>query len=111
IPDARVRPASAVTREGVADLRGILAETVAAKRAVTERLLADVRTINAQVREEIGNPPQGVADIRGAQDLVSAMGAAAGVDAMAQTVHDDHLRRAYKRTAYPVFAWMQRSKA
>ena len=111
IPDARVRPASAVTREGVADLRGILAETVAAKRAVTERLLADVRTINAQVREEIGNPPQGVADIRGAQDLVSAMGDAAGVDAMAQTVHDDHLRRAYKRTAYPVFAWMQRSKA
>jgi GTPase Era involved in 16S rRNA processing len=111
IPDARVRPASAVTREGVADLRAILAETVAAKRAVTERLLADVRTINAQVRAEIGDPPQGVADIRGAQDLVSAMVDAAGVDAMAQTVHDDHLRRAYKRTAYPVFAWMQRSKA
>lgn len=111
IKNARVRPASAVTREGVNGLRTILAETVAAKRAVTERLLADVRTINARVRAEIGEPPQGVADIRGAQDLVSAMMDAAGVDAIAQTVHDDHLRRAYKRTAYPVLAWMQRTTA
>lgn len=111
IESARVRPASAVTREGVDGLRSILAETVAAKRAVTERLLADVRTVNAQVREEIGAPPQGVGDIRGAQDLVHAMMDAAGVDAIAQTVHDDHLRRAHKRTAYPVLAWMQRSQA
>ena len=111
IENARVRPASAVTREGVNGLRAILAETVAAKRAVTERLLADVRTTNARVRAEIGEPPQGVADIRGAQDLVSAMMDAAGVDAIAQTVHDDHLRRAYKRTAYPVLAWMQRTTA
>lgn len=109
--DARVRPASAVTREGVPGLRDILSATIAAKQAVTERLLADVRTANARVLEEIGEPPHGVADIQGAQELVRAMTDAAGVDAIAQTVHDDYLRRAYKRTAYPVFAWMQRSKA
>ncbi|GAA4506222.1 GTPase [Brevibacterium yomogidense] len=109
--DARVRPASAVTREGVPGLRDILSETIAAKQAVTERLLADVRTANARVLEEIGEPPHGIADIQGAQELVGAMTDAAGVDAIAQTVHDDYLRRAYKRTAYPVFAWMQRSKA
>lgn len=109
--EARVRPASAVTREGVPGLREILSETIAAKQAVTERLLADVRTANNRVLEEIGEPPHGVADIRGAQELVHAMTDAAGVDAIAQTVHDDYLRRAYKRTAYPVFAWMQRSKA
>lgn len=109
--DARVRTASAVTRHGVEDLRRILADTVAQKRAVTERLLADVRTVNGRVLDEIGEPPHGVAGIRGAQELVDAMTDAAGVHAISQTVHDDYLRRAYKRTAYPVFAWMQRSQA
>lgn len=108
---ARVRTASALTRHGIDDLRTILADTVAHKRAVTERLLADVRTVNGRVLEEIGEPPHGIADIRGAQELVDAMTDAAGVRAISQTVHDDYLRRAYRRTAYPVLAWMQRSQA
>ena len=37
------------------------------------------------------------------------MSEAAGVEAVAQTVHDDYIRRAYRKTGYPVLAWAQRN--
>jgi len=42
---------------------------------------------------------------------LDAMTDAAGVEAVAQTVHDDYMRRAYRATGYPLLAWAQRDKA
>ncbi|WP_029088831.1 GTPase [Brevibacterium album] len=111
IADPRVHGASALTREGVPRLRGILAETITAKEAAVERLLADVRTVNAKVLAELGEPPSGIDDLAQAGPLIDAMMDAAGVDALASTVREDYLRRAYRATGYPVLAWAQRSKA
>lgn len=107
----RVQLASAVTREGVLGLRDTLTDTVSAKNAASERLLADMRSLAAQMREELGEPLTDPTRLPGADRLVEAMVDAAGVTAVSQTVRDDYLRRAYRKTGYPPLALAQRGQA
>ncbi len=107
----RVQLASAVTREGVPGLRETLTDTVSAKNAASERLLADMRSLAAQMREELGEPLTDPTRLPGADRLVEAMVDAAGVTAVSQTVRDDYLRRAYRKTGYPPLALAQRGQA
>ncbi|GAA2002673.1 GTPase [Brevibacterium samyangense] len=109
--DARVMAASAVTREGVPQLREVLTGTVAAREAASERLASDLRALAADIRAELGDPLADPTSLPGTERLVDAMIDAAGVPALAQTVEDDYLRRAYRQTGYPVLAWMQRGQA
>ncbi|WP_101650716.1 GTPase [Brevibacterium ihuae] len=107
----RVQLASAVTREGVPGLRETLTDTVSAKNAASERLLADMRSLAAQMREELGEPLTDPTRLPGADRLVEAMVDAAGVTAVSQTVRDDYLRRSYRKTGYPPLALAQRGQA
>nr|WP_272902316.1 GTPase [Brevibacterium daeguense] len=108
---ARIQLASALTREGVPAIRDVLVETVAAKEAAAERLLADMRSLAGEIRAELGEPLDDPTSLPGADRLVDAMIDAAGVTAVVQTVEDDYRRRAYKKTGYPPLAWAQRGQA
>lgn len=109
--DARIQLSSAATREGVPELREVLVDSVSASAAASERLLADMRQIAAQMRGELGEPLADPTALPGADRLVDAMVDAAGVSAVTQTVEDSYLRRAYRRTGYPPLAWAQRGQA
>src|SRR5699024_10947844 len=74
-----------------------------------ERLLADMQAMAKRIRKELGQPVAAPDELPGASRLVETMSDAAGVDAVAQTGHDDYLRRAYRKTGYPALAWMQRN--
>lgn len=108
---ARVALASALTREGVPELREILTETVRAQAAASERLLTDLTEMAARIRRELGTPVEQPEQLPGTDRLIDAMVDAAGVNAVAQTVEDDYLRRAYKKTGYPPLAMAQRGQA
>ncbi|MCT1691695.1 YfjP family GTPase [Brevibacterium sp. p3-SID960] len=111
LDNARVALASALTREGVPELRQILTETVLAQAAASERLLTDLREMAGRIRGELGTPVDQPEQLQGADRLIDAMVDAAGVHAVAQTVEDDYLRRAYKKTGYPPLAMAQRGQA
>ncbi|WP_209325117.1 GTPase [Brevibacterium renqingii] len=109
LSETNVRISSAVTREGIPEIRSILADTVDSNEAAAERLLADMQAMAKRIRTELGAPVASPDELPGASRLVETMSEAAGVEAVAQTVHDDYIRRAYRRTGYPVLAWMQRN--
>ncbi|MCF2588328.1 GTPase [Brevibacterium sp. UCMA 11752] len=109
LTDTKVHLTSAVTREGVPEVRSILADTVDSKQAASERLLADMQAMAKRMQNELGEPVVPPDERPGASRLVETMSDAAGVEAVAQTVHDDYIRRAYRKTGYPVLAWMQRN--
>lgn len=109
LSDTLVRVSSAVSREGIPEIRSILADTVDSKQAAAERLLADMQAMAKRIQGELGEPVASPDELPAASRLVETMSDAAGVEAVAQTVHDDYIRRAYRRTGYPVLAWMQRN--
>ncbi|NNV09452.1 ABC transporter, partial [Geobacillus sp. MMMUD3] len=90
-------------------IRSILADTLDSKQAAAERLLSDMQAMARRIRAELGEPVATPDELPGASHLVETMSEAAGVEAVAQTVHDDYIRRAYRRTGYPLLAWMQRN--
>ncbi|GAB3060736.1 GTPase [Sediminivirga luteola] len=108
---SQLRSASAITREGVGELRELLAATLQTRQAAQERLLADARSVAERIRDELGAPvPSGAAGSPAERgQLVEAMTEAAGVPAIASTVHADYLRRSHRATAYPLTAWRSRS--
>ncbi|RAE84564.1 ABC transporter, partial [Burkholderia multivorans] len=109
LTDTEVRLSSAVTRQGIPEIRSILAYTLDSKQAAAERLLSDMQAMARRIRAELGEPVATPDELPGASHLVETMSEAAGVEAVAQTVHDDYIRRAYRRTGYPLLAWMQRN--
>lgn len=109
LADTKVHVSSATTREGIPQIRSILADTVDSKEAAAERLLADMQAMAKRMQGELGEPVIAPDERPGASRLVETMSDAAGVEAVAQTVHDDYIRRAYSKTGYPVLAWMQRN--
>lgn len=109
LTDTKVHMSSAMTREGIPQIRSILADTVDSNQAASERLLADMQAMAKRMQSELGEPVVAPDELPGASRLVETMSDAAGVEAVAQTVHDDYIRRAYRKTGYPVLARMQRN--
>ena len=111
LDNVEVRLASAKTRQGIPELRKILTQAIAHREAGLKRLYADVRSMADEIQRQLGKPVGDPEQLPGADKLTAAMADAAGVEAVAQTVHDDYVRRAYRKTGYPILAWMQRGKA
>lgn len=106
--DVRVLAASAATGQGVDELRGILGEATARRRAATERWAADERALAARVVAACGpTVPARVAD--GAADrLVASLEEAAGVDVVVDAVRRSAVRRARAHTGWPPVRWLAR---
>ncbi|UOY00474.1 hypothetical protein [Blastococcus sp. PRF04-17] len=106
---------SARTGVGVAELRGELARRVAARRAATDRLTADVRAVAAELAAHcpedgpaaLGRRDRG--DLLG--DLGDAFAAAAGVPAVVAAVERSTLRDGVARTGWPLIRWTRKLRA
>ncbi len=71
---------SARTGEGIAELRALIARFVRERRAVAERITADVCRVAAALREQVGDDRRVSLD---ADRLAAALATAAGVEALA----------------------------
>jgi len=103
---------SARTGTGVAELRGELARRVAARRAATDRLTADVRGVAAGLAAHC--PEDGATALarRERADLVEDLGAAladaAGVPAVTAAVERSTVRDGVARTGWPLARWTRK---
>ncbi len=103
-----VEPAllSAVSTEGLADLRAVLSAEVAAKRAQVERLQADVRAAASGLLDDASSDAVLAEPAR--RQLAEALVDAAGVGAAADVVAAQHRRDAVLATGWPLLRWVRR---
>jgi GTP-binding protein EngB required for normal cell division len=99
------------TREGVAELRGELARRVAARRAATDRLTADVRGAAVELAAHAGDDARPL-DRRDTDELVDSLGDAladaAGVPTVVAAVERSALRSGVQHTGWPLVRWTRK---
>ncbi len=107
----RVLSTSAVTGEGLADLRALLADIVAARTAAEARLGADARSAALDLLAEAGSPDPAGVSTRDREALAVVLAEAAGVEVVADAVARSYRMRARAATGWPVTRWIGRVKA
>lgn len=110
LQDVELELASARTGDGVRDIRAQLATAVQAGEAAGRRAGADVDDIAERLQAALGRPGPAVSDLVSSSGLSDALGDAAGIPAIEETVRTDYLRRAYHHTGWPPLTWMQSSR-
>jgi GTP-binding protein EngB required for normal cell division len=100
---------SARTGEGVADLRALLARRVAARRAATDRLTADVHGAAAGLARHCGGRDGGDGALArdGVEQLTGALADAAGVPVVLAAVGGSAMRAGTAVTGWPVVRWLR----
>jgi GTP-binding protein EngB required for normal cell division len=99
---------SAMSGDGLDDLRGLLIKRVSAKRAARERLAADVDRVADRMASQCGNaktPEIAKSDIT---ELVDALSDASGLSVVVEAVRRSYLQRATAATGWPVTKWLAR---
>lgn len=99
---------STTTGRGIDELTSLLAEAVADRRAMVERLRADIRSVASELLIELG-PDEGTHDVsqRISKRLSSELVAASGLDAVCNAVGAGHRRDASARTGWPFTRWVR----
>lgn len=99
---------SAKYGDGITQLKKLVAEHVAAKKATRARLMADVASVASRMQEANGSAdPSGVGKDRRAE-LVDAFADAAGVPVVVAAVEEATRVRARRATGWPVTKWLSR---
>lgn len=106
IGTVRVFTTSATTSAGVADLRLRLAAAVAGQNAARHRLAADVKAAAGRVRAGVADSEPALADDAD-DDLVEALGRAAGIPTVVAAVERDYRLQAWGRTGWPYTRWVR----
>jgi GTP-binding protein EngB required for normal cell division len=101
LPDAPVLLTSAVTGAGLGELRKLLTEAVAARRAVAERIGADVDAVAARFRPYAGGPAPAVTP----DMLGDALARSAGVAGVGRALQSARELRAVDYVGWPV-GWL-----
>jgi len=99
---------SAVSGDGLDELRDLLVKRVSNKRAARERLAADVDRVSDRMASQCGNaktPEIAKSDIT---ELVDALSEASGVPVVVDAVRRSYLQRARAATGWPVTKWLGR---
>lgn len=99
---------SAVSGDGLDELRAQLVKRVNNKRAARERLAADVDRVADRMASQCGNaktPEIAKSDIT---ELVDALSDASGVPVVVDAVRRSYLQRARAATGWPVTKWLLR---
>lgn len=99
---------SAVSGDGLDELRELLVKRVNNKRAARERLAADVDRVADRMASQCGNaktPQIAKGDIT---ELVDALADASGVPVVVDAVRRSYLQRARAATGWPVTKWLGR---
>ncbi len=107
LPDLPVLPVSAMTRDGVPELRDEVRRRVDRRTAAAARLTADVRTAAAPLSSGCEGRARGIPG--GARrDLVDALAAAAGVPTVVGAVAATHQRNGRLAAGWPYARWLAR---
>ncbi|HEX2316499.1 MAG TPA: ABC transporter [Thermomonospora sp.] len=103
LADPRILTTSTVAPGGVDGLREVLVDTVAARRARTERLVADIDKLVVRFADyrATAEPPSAI-DERRAAELVQALTDAAGAPAVAEAMESAYELRAVDYVGWPV---------
>ena len=96
---------SARTGEGVPELRAELARRVAARRAATDRLTADVRAAASALEPHCGSGSSDALAKADRERLVDALAGAAGVPAVVGAVERSARKTGVAHTGWPVVRW------
>jgi len=106
--EAKLLATSATRGDGLAELRLLLTEVVAAREAAAQRLSADLDVITADFADLTG--PEAREDIdRGAvKRLCASLASAAGVPAVGEAVERTYKHRAQLATGWPLTRWIAR---
>ncbi|GLU47917.1 GTPase [Nocardiopsis ansamitocini] len=104
----RVLTSSTITGEGLRDLRALLTETVAERRAAIDRLVADLEQVIVDFEE------YGVADAEAGlsqpvrRELLDRLAGASGVAAIADATETSYERKGARRVGWPLVRWAKR---
>ncbi|MGA4508400.1 GTPase [Propionibacteriaceae bacterium G1746] len=104
--DVQVRAASAVTGQGVADIKSMLAKVVKGKTASAARFGNDVGEAAARLDESLGQTTAGEVTAGSAKQLVKSLSAAAGVGVVTEAVVGATRRRGSVITGWPALSWL-----
>jgi GTPase Era involved in 16S rRNA processing len=99
---------SAVSGDGLEEVRGLLVKRVSNKRSARERLSADVDRVADRMASQCGNaktPEIADADVT---ELVDALSEASGLSVVADAVRRSYLQRARAATGWPLTKWLGR---
>jgi GTP-binding protein EngB required for normal cell division len=112
LADPRIVTTSAISEEGVRGFRDVLVDTVAARRARSERLTADVDKLAERFADYRGaeEPPTGVEESR-RLELIDALTDAAGAPAVAEAMESAYELRAADFVGWPVSALVTRLRS
>ncbi len=110
LPKVPVLALSAVTGEGVDELRAAVVEAVSHREVVSQRVLADLEAVAVELRHGVGETEQNPKGLPGRELLVDALAGAAGVPAVLDAVQADYRRKARASTGWPFTRWASRFK-
>lgn len=99
---------SAMSGDGLDDLRGLLVKRVSAKRAARERLAADVDRVADRMASQCGNAKTPAIAKDDITELVDALSDASGLPVVVEAVRRSYLQRATAATGWPVTKWLAR---
>jgi energy-coupling factor transporter ATP-binding protein EcfA2 len=105
---APVLAVSARTGSGLDELRHLFGERVAARRAATDRLVADVTRVATTLAEGCATPVSPEVGAGERRVLVGALADAAGVPVVGSAVERAHRYRAARATGWPPTRWLRR---
>ncbi|SDC63500.1 50S ribosome-binding GTPase [Sanguibacter gelidistatuariae] len=108
---ATVLGLSAVTGQGMGELRELMAQAAAERAAATDRLLADVRGAAALLQAECGPSREHRVGETARRELLDALAAAARTDVVVDAVRGSALHRARAATGWPLTRWVGRLRA
>ncbi len=108
LADTDIVATSTTTSAGIDNLVGLLAETVAERQAMVERLGADIRSVATELLVELG-PDEGTHDVssRVSKNLSAELVEASGLSAVCEAVAAGHKRDAATRTGWPFTRWVR----
>jgi GTP-binding protein EngB required for normal cell division len=99
---------SAITGDGLDELRTILVRRVKDKRAARDRLAADVDRVADRMAAQCGDAKTPTLDKTDSENLVDALAEASGVPVVVDAVRRSYLQRARAATGWPVTKWLVR---
>jgi GTP-binding protein EngB required for normal cell division len=108
LADVPVLGASAVAPGGRDELMAVLTGAVSAHRAALRRVAADLDDVAADLADVVAGPARADLDPTTRRELVSALGAAAGVPAVGAAVQRAAVHRAVAATGSPYTRWLRR---
>jgi GTPase Era involved in 16S rRNA processing len=99
---------SAVSGDGLEEVRSLLVKRVSNKRSARERLAADVDRVSDRMASQCGNAKTPEIEDADITELVDALSDASGLSVVSEAVRRSYLQRARAATGWPLTKWLGR---